>query len=145
MLQVVSGSLDIAPCVFPTENLQARGFQSIPLGLSGSNHISSDVLLQAWAVVLRYYVGSDMIAFGKIDDADSISRFAVCHGDIPATAALEALHVSPPSGESSGLSLSEWIASNTFNTLVWNSASASLNELEDTSVCPSHQARVSDN
>jgi hypothetical protein len=137
MLQVISGSLDTAPCVFPTENLQGRGFQSIPLDLSGPDDIPSEVLLQAWAVVLRYYVGSDMIAFGRVDNADSLSRLAVCHGDIPATAALEALQVSSPSGESSSLSLPEWLASNTFNTLVWNSATPSLSELENTPVCPS--------
>ena len=136
MLQVVSGSLDTAPCLFPTENLHGRGFQSIPLDLSSSDSISSDVLIQAWAVVLRYYVGSDMIAFGRIDDAESLSPFAVCHGDIPAAATLEALQISTPSGESNSLSLPEWIASNTFNTLVWNSPIVSLNELENTSVCP---------
>ncbi|KAJ9487562.1 hypothetical protein VN97_g5752 [Penicillium thymicola] len=133
MLQAVLGSLDVAPCLFPTENLHERGFKFIPLDLPGSDSIAGEVLLQAWAVVLRYYVGSDMIAFGRIDDGDSASRFAVCHGDIPATAALEALQVSRPSGQSNRLSLSEWIASNTFNTVVWNNATRSIDDLENTS------------
>ncbi|CAI7655936.1 unnamed protein product [Penicillium bialowiezense] len=133
MLQVVSGSLDTAPCVFPTENLPGRGFQSIPLGQSGSGAIAREVLLQAWAVVLRYYVGSDMIAFGRIDDSDSSSQFAVCHGDIPATATLEELKASPSSGTPNSLPLRQWIASNTFNTLVWNATSFPLEKLEETS------------
>ncbi|KAJ6182276.1 hypothetical protein N7485_000918 [Penicillium canescens] len=133
MLQAVSGSLDIAPCLFPTENLQERRFKSIRLNLSDSSPIVSEVLLRAWAVVLRYYVGSDTIAFGRVDDTDSASRFAVCHGDIPASAALETLQVSHGSGESNSSSFSEWIASNTFNTLVWKSASPSLDYLENTS------------
>lgn len=142
MLQAVSGSLDTAPCMFPTENLHGRGFQSIPLDLSGSGVIAHDVLLHAWAVVLRYYVGSDMIAFGRIDDIDTSSRFAVCHGDIPGAAALEALSTSALSGESSSTSISEWIESNNFNTLVWNSESPSINELETTSVCSDSEFRV---
>jgi hypothetical protein len=135
MLQAVSGSLDVAPCLFPTENLQEGRFKSIRLSLSDSSPIVSEVLLRAWAVVLRYYVGSDTIAFGRVDDTDSTSRFAVCHGDIPASAALETLQVSHASGESNSSSFSEWIASNTFNTLVWKSASPSLDYLENTSVC----------
>ncbi|CAG7922993.1 unnamed protein product [Penicillium olsonii] len=135
MLQVVPGILDTAPCTFPTENLPGRGFESIPLDLSGSSSTVRDVLLQAWAVVLRYYVGSDMIAFGRIDDTNPSSRFAVCHGDIPASAALEALTVPSNREESQSLSLSEWISSNTFNTLVWNGANLSSEELESTSCC----------
>lgn len=137
MLQVVPGSLDTAPCVFPTENFPGRGFQSIPLGQSGSGAIAREVLLQAWAVVLRYYVGSDLIAFGRIDDSDSSSQLAVCHGDIPATATLEELKASPSSGTPNSLPLRQWIASNTFNTLVWNATSFPLEKLEETSVCPS--------
>ena len=134
MLQVVPGILDTAPCTFPTENLPGRGFESIPLDLSDCSSTVRDVLLQAWAVVLRYYVGSDMIAFGRIDDTNPSSRFAVCHGDIPASAALEALTASSNPEESQSLSLSEWISSNTFNTLVWNGANLSSEELESTSV-----------
>jgi hypothetical protein len=134
MLHAVPGSLDIAPCVFPTENLDERGFKTIPLSLSDSSSIASEVLLRAWAVVLRYYVGSDTVAFGIVDDISSASRFSVCHGEIPASAALEALQASHASGESNSSSLSEWIASNTFNTLVWKSANPSLDDLENTSV-----------
>ncbi|CAG8937825.1 unnamed protein product [Penicillium salamii] len=135
MLHSVSGSLDTAPCTFPSENLPGRGFQSIPLDLSGSSSNAHELLLQAWAVVLRYYVGSDMITFGRIDATDSSSRLAVCHGDIPASATLEQLVASPLSGEPSSLSLSEWISSNTFNTLVWSGAKPSLEKLETTSCC----------
>lgn len=145
MLHVASGDFEIAPCHFPAEKLQCdeRGFKSIPLSLggNGSRPLSGDVLLESWAVVLRYYVGSDTICFGRIDDAtDSAFKYAVCHGEIPAQAALSTLHASTAdiAGQSSGAqSPGDWIRSSPFlNTLVWNSSSPSASEhLLDTQVC----------
>lgn len=146
MLQLVPGSYEAAPCLFPTETLahNERGFKSIALPLSvnvnGSKPLSRDVLLQAWAVVLRYYVGSDMICFGWIDDA-SEPKYAVCHGDLPAHASLDTLRTSP--AESAGDSVQaqsakDWIRSNHFfNTLVWSQSSpdSTLEDLQDTRVC----------
>lgn len=145
MLHVASGDFEAAPCHFPAEKLQCdeRGFKSIPLslGVSGSRSLSGDVLLESWAVVLRYYVGSDVICFGHIDDAtDSASKYAVCHGEIPAQATLNTLHASTAdiAGQSSSAqSPGDWIRSSPFfNTLVWNSSGPSASEhLLDTQVC----------
>ena len=129
MLQVVS-DIDAAPCHFPTETLgnnDLRGFKSIPVALDSlSTTVSSDTLLRAWAVVLRYYAGSDIICFGRVDDTtDSSLRFALCHGDIPSDTPLEAIQPSASelAGDSStSASLQEWMESKaSINSLVWNS------------------------
>ncbi|KAJ5894899.1 hypothetical protein N7495_006590 [Penicillium taxi] len=129
MLKLTSSSLDIVPCLFPTENLHDEGLKSIPLGLSVSDSISSAVLLQAWAVVLRYYVGSDSVAFGLIDDNE---RSAICYGEIPASTELNALQVSGYSEEPTSLPISTYIASNLVNTLVCRNVNPSMDDLKKT-------------
>ncbi|KAH8432011.1 uncharacterized protein LDX57_009658 [Aspergillus melleus] len=147
MLQVVS-DIDAAPCHFPTESLgnnDVRGFKSIPVALDSlSTTVSSDTLLRAWAVVLRYYAGSDIICFGRVDDTtDASLRFALCHGDIPIDTALEAIQPSASelAGDSStSASLKEWMESKaSINSLVWNSlAQVSESHLQDlqSAQCP---------
>lgn len=147
MLQVVS-DIDAAPCHFPTESLgndDVRDFKSIPVALGSSSltPVSSDALLRAWAVVLRYYAGSDIICFGRVDDTtDSSSRFSLCHGDIPIDTFLEAIQVSTSevaAASSTSESLPEWMESKAFiNTLVWNSldqvSESQLQDLQSTQV-----------
>ncbi|KAF9890570.1 hypothetical protein FE257_005701 [Aspergillus nanangensis] len=141
MLQVVSASYEAAPCHFPTENLQQNvgGFKTIPVVLSAlntSSPVSAEVFLRAWTVVLRYYVGSDMICFGQIDDTNkTAARFTLCHGDIPAHAPLEAVKASSQISEEleSASSPAEWMQSNSsFNTFVWRTQDpASLPLIKD--------------
>lgn len=157
MLHIVeSQGFEVAPCLFPTENVLCDDepeFNShpLPLSVSGSRTLSGDVILESWAAVLRYYVGNDMICFGRIDDTiddttnEDTARYAVHHGAILGTAALSALHASK-SGEVTGhgsafpneQSPSSWIRSNAFfNTLVWNnpSTSSTAEQLKGTHVC----------
>ncbi|EYE90157.1 uncharacterized protein EURHEDRAFT_382215 [Aspergillus ruber CBS 135680] len=143
MLQLAPSSFEAASCLFPTETLahNERGFKSIALPSSAnansSKPLSRDVLLEAWTIVLRYYVGSDMICFGCIDDA-SEPKHAVCHGDIPAHASLDALHkfTAKSMGNSvQAQSVKDWIRLNDlFNTLVWSQSSSdsNLEDLQDT-------------
>lgn len=110
---------------------------------NSSKPLSRDVLLEAWTIVLRYYVGSDMICFGCIDDA-SEPKHAVCHGDIPAHASLDALHkfTAKSMGNSvQAQSVKDWIRLNDlFNTLVWSQSSSdsNLEDLQDTQVFAFH-------
>ncbi|PYH40075.1 acetyl-CoA synthetase-like protein [Aspergillus saccharolyticus JOP 1030-1] len=139
MLQIVPGAFDAALCRFPTEGLQrnAPGFKSIPVRASAC---STEALLEAWTVVLRYYTGSDLLSFGLADSTVADARwFAVCHGEIPVDAALEQLQPSvqqPSEDASTTQSFAEWAAlSTSFNTLVWKSAHADqphLSELDTT-------------
>lgn len=146
MLQVVS-DIDAAPCHFPTENLgnnDVRGLKTIPVALgSPTVPIPGDALLRAWAVVLRYYAGSDIICFGRVDEtADPSSRFALCHGDIPIDTRLEAIQASTSElagGLSASLSLQEWMESKaSINSFVWNSldqvSESQLQDLQSTQV-----------
>lgn len=133
MLQVAPGVFDTAPCHFPTEDLQqdSQGFKSVPVtwdspddNVAGPNPITSDAFLAAWSVVLRYYVGSDVISFGQIDDAaDATCRFAVCHGEIPAETQLKSLcqfELQSSNDATVGQSPSDWIANcPSLNTVVW--------------------------
>lgn len=143
MLQVVPGVFDSAPCHFPTEDLQheLKSFRSVPVSLNSPQGVpnapvSSEVLLAAWSVVLRYYVGSDVICFGQIDDtAGAASRFAVCHDDIPAEASLKSLcgFTQGQSGEEDrNQSLRDWIkACPSINTVVWKRSESSSLEFQD--------------
>lgn len=151
MLQVVPGVLDTAHCHFSTEDLQhgPESFRSVPVSLNSSTQspfnrrISSEVLLAAWSVVLRYYVGSDVISFGRVDDtADAGSRFAVCHGEIPAETPLKSLCAFDQGllgDKDTAQSPRDWIkACTSINTVVWNTplspSSLELQALEDTQV-----------
>ncbi|RAL07335.1 acetyl-CoA synthetase-like protein [Aspergillus homomorphus CBS 101889] len=126
MLQIVPGAFDAALCHFPTENLQrnAPSFKSIAVRAGAS---STETVLEAWTIVLRYYTGSDVLSFGLADStvADAL-WFAVCHGEIPVDTALEQLQssVQQPSEEVSTVSnFQDWAAlSKSFNTLVWKSS-----------------------
>ncbi|PWY66710.1 acetyl-CoA synthetase-like protein [Aspergillus heteromorphus CBS 117.55] len=137
-------------CHFPTEHLApsadadaaaaSPAFKSISVAHTPSNtqaaplSLSLSHILQAWAVVLRYYTGSDAISFGRVDDTEQSatgSRFAVCQGEITADTALDELRASEtsPSEASQGRTqtetqlLSDWVASNrSFNTLVWKTS-----------------------
>ncbi|EAU30201.1 predicted protein [Aspergillus terreus NIH2624] len=98
------------------------------------------MFLRAWTVVLRYYVGSDMICFGQIDDTAKASpRFTLCHGDIAVNASLKELEPSFEISEHAQISQSaaDWMNANTsFNTLVWKSSQpesfSAINDLDTT-------------
>lgn len=156
MLQVAPDVFDSVPCYFPTEDLQEKpgSLRSVPVPLrscvqSIPNHapISTDILLAAWAVVLRYYVGSDVISFGQIDDtASATSRFAVYHGEITADTRLKSLSKPGrrPLGNSNTRQLPrDWMLScSSLNTVVWRKGQSSqideLQDLESTQVWRSH-------
>lgn len=157
MLHIVeSQGFEAAPCLFPTENVlygdeAELNSLPLPLSVSGSRPLSGDVILESWAAVLRYYVGNDMICFGRIDDTiddttnEDTARYAVYHGGILGTAALSALRASKlgeVTGDGSAFSNEQspnsWIRSNAFfNTLVWNNPSTSspAEQLKGTHVC----------
>ncbi|PYH86198.1 acetyl-CoA synthetase-like protein [Aspergillus uvarum CBS 121591] len=125
MLQIVPGAFDAALCHFPTENLQhnAPEFQSIPVRAGAC---STEAVLEAWTVVLRYYTGSDVLSFGLADStvADTL-WFAVCHGEIPGDTALAQLQPSvqqPAQDVPTVQNFKDWAAlSRSFNTLIWKS------------------------
>ncbi|PYH89477.1 acetyl-CoA synthetase-like protein [Aspergillus ellipticus CBS 707.79] len=136
MLQIVPGAFDAGLCHFPTENLQpdARSFKSIPVAhpTSSSTAASLEHILQAWAVVLRYYTGSDVVSFGRVDDTVAASQVAVCHGEISADTALNELRASDSEGTHHTQSLNGWISSNkSFNTLVWKTSLQTPPPLEE--------------
>jgi len=152
MLQVVPGVFEKAPCHFPTEDLQHEpgSFRSVPVSLNSAIHpasgrpISSELLLAAWSVVLRYYVGSDVISFGQIDDtADAGSRFAVCHGEISTETALKSLcgfNQALAGDAGTDQSPGDWFKACPFiNTVVWRKPQSSsipdFQDLENTQVC----------
>lgn len=152
MMQLVPGVLDTAPCHFPTEDLQQQqeAFRSVsvPLsscsqGLQSHEPISNDVLIAAWSAILRYYVGSDVISFGHVDDSvDAATRFGVCHGEITADTRLKSLCglAQGQSGVgSAGESPWSWIkACSSLNTVVWKTgqlpSNTELQDLENTQV-----------
>lgn len=152
MLQVVPGVFEAAPCHFPTEDLQhePESFRSVPVSLNSTIHtasgrpISSELLLAAWSVVLRYYVGSDVISFGHIDDtADAGSRFAVCHGEISTETPLKSLcelNQALVGDAGADQPPGDWVkACPSINTVVWrkpqSSSIADLQDLGNTQVC----------
>ena len=143
MLKVVPGVFDSASCHFPTEDLQREpeSLRSVPVSLNSlegapNGKVSGDVLLAAWSVVLRYYVGSDVISFGQIDDTvGAASRFAKCHGDIPAETPLKSLCglVQTQSGEEDRRqSPQDWMKTcSSINTVVWKKSASSSVEFQD--------------
>ncbi|KAL4894930.1 hypothetical protein BDV59DRAFT_200709 [Aspergillus ambiguus] len=131
MLNVVSANYKAAPCLFPAESPQhnVRGFQSVPVAsdeISAYEELPAEIFLQAWTVVLRYYVGSDLICFGQINDtAKTFPRVTLCHGEIPAGVALNALKPSYEFSENAFMNQSDadwWNSDVPFNTIVWNTS-----------------------